>query len=174
MFVKKLVEKASIKKIGGNSSDGLKGSDVDPRLIFHQGVPSDGDKVAYDNIQKILAISTKDGRIKLFGKDNSQVLLISSELVPSKFLQFIQNQGILINVTSNNHIEVWDIDRKLLCDVYIVKAKITCFEVIQHSLYMYFGDSNGNISVLKLHKKPWYVVQMKYIIPLSASYGNPT
>lgn len=31
----------------------------------------------------------RDGRIKLFGKDNAQVLLESREPVPSKFLQVI-------------------------------------------------------------------------------------
>ncbi|RDY11140.1 Syntaxin-binding protein 5, partial [Mucuna pruriens] len=171
MFVKKLVEKASIKKPVGNPSDGLKASDVDPRLVFHQGVPSGGAKFAYDNIQKILALSTKDGRIKLFGKDNAQVLLESREPVPSKFLQFIQNQGILINVTFNNHIEA---NKKLLSDVYIVKEEITCFSVIQRSLFMYIGFSNGNASVLMLDQEPWHVVRMKYTIPLSASYGNST
>ncbi|XP_027348737.1 uncharacterized protein LOC113860236 [Abrus precatorius] len=172
MFVKKLVEKASIKKPSGNSSGGLKASDVDPRLVFHHGVPSGGAKFAYDSIQKILGLSTKDGRIKLYGKDNAQTLLESSEALPSKFLQFIQNQGVLINVTSNNHIEVWDIDKKLLSDRYFDKEEITCFSVIQHSLYMYLGHSNGNISVLKLDQEPWHLVQMKYTIPLSASYGN--
>ncbi|BAT99874.1 hypothetical protein VIGAN_10141300 [Vigna angularis var. angularis] len=174
MFVKKLVEKASIKKAVGNSVDGLKASDVEPRLVFHQGVPSGGTKFAYDNIQKILALSTKDGRIKLFGKDNAQVLLESREPVPSKFLQFIQNQGILINVSFNNHIEVWDIDKKLLIDVFIVKEEITCFSVLQHSLFMYIGFSNGNIAVLSLDQQPWHVVRMKYSIPVSASYGNST
>ncbi|KAK7309410.1 hypothetical protein RJT34_06115 [Clitoria ternatea] len=174
MFVKKLVEKASIKKPVGNSSHGSKARDVDPCLVFHQGVPSGGVKFAYDNIQKILALSTKDGRIKLFGQDNAQVLLESREEVPSKFLQFFQNQGILINVTFNNHIEVWDIDNKLLSDVYVVKEEITCFSVIQHSLFMYIGVSNGNISVLKLDQEPWHVVRMKYTIPLSASYGSST
>ncbi|KAH1206127.1 Craniofacial development protein 2 [Glycine max] len=184
MFVKKLVEKASIKKTGGNSSDGLKASDVDPRLVFHHGVPSGGAKFAYDTIQRILALSTKDGQIKLYGKDNAQAMLESSEPLPSKFLQFIQNQGVLINVTSNNHIEasismdlltfiVWDIDKKLLSDVYMAKEEITSFAVIHHSLYMYIGHSNGNISVLKLDQEPsWHLVQMKYTIPLSASYGN--
>ncbi|XP_022631545.1 uncharacterized protein LOC106776697 [Vigna radiata var. radiata] len=174
MFVKKLVEKASIKKAVGNSVDGLKASDVEPRLVFHQGVPSGGTKFAYDNIQKILALSTKDGRIKLFGKDNAQVLLESREPVPSKFLQFIQNQGFLINVSFNNHIEVWDIDKKLLIDVFIVKEEITCFSVLQHSFFMYIGFSNGNIAVLSLDQQPWHVVRMKYSIPLSASYGNST
>ncbi|KAL1288752.1 hypothetical protein AAHE18_20G007000 [Arachis hypogaea] len=170
--VKKLVEKASIKKPGGNSSDGLKASDVDPRLLFHNGVPSGAANFAFDNTHMILAISTKDGRIKLYGKGNSQGLLESSEPLPSKFLQFIQNQGILINVTSNNHIEVWDIDKKLLSDAYIVKEEITSFAVIQHSLYMYIGYSNGNISVLKIDQEPWHMVQMQYTIPLSASYGD--
>ncbi|MED6204054.1 hypothetical protein PIB30_005452 [Stylosanthes scabra] len=172
LAVKKLVEKASIKKPGGNSSDGLKASDVDPRLLFHNGVPSSAANFAYDNTHMILAISTKDGRIKLYGKGNSQALLESTEPLPSKFLQFIQNQGILINVTSNNHIEVWDIDKKLLSDAYIVKEEITSFALIQHSLYMYIGYSNGDISVLKIDQEPLHVVKMQYSIPLSASYGN--
>ncbi|KAL2334232.1 hypothetical protein Fmac_015445 [Flemingia macrophylla] len=38
---------------------------------------------------------------------------------------------------------------------------------------MYIGHHNGNISVLKLDQEPsWHLVQMKYTIPLSASYGN--
>ncbi|XP_073219915.1 uncharacterized protein [Cicer arietinum] len=173
MFVKKLVEKASIyNKPGGSSFDGLKASDVNPRVVFHQGIPSGGAKFAYDTIQKILALSTKDGRIKLYGKDNSQAMLESSEPLSSKFLQFIQNQGILLNVTSNNLVEVWDIEKKLLSDLYISKEEITSFAVIQHSLYVYIGHSNGNISVLKLDQNPWHMVQMKYTIPLSASYGN--
>ncbi|CAJ1942207.1 unnamed protein product [Sphenostylis stenocarpa] len=154
MFVKKLMEKASIKKSGGNSSDGLKASDVDPRLVFHHGVPSGGAKFAYDTIQRILALSTKNGQIKLYGKDNAQAILESSEALPSKFLQ------------------VWDIDKKSLSDVYIAKEEITCFAVIRHSLYMYIGHSNGDISVLMLNQEPsWHLVQMKYTIPLSASYG---
>ncbi|KAI4327839.1 hypothetical protein L6164_020257 [Bauhinia variegata] len=171
MFVKKLVEKASIKKPGG-ISDGLKASEVDPRIVFHCGVPSTATKFAYDNIQKILAISTRDGRIKLYGKDNIQALLESRDPVPSKFLQFIQNQGILVNITYNNHIEVWDIDKKLLVDVHIFKDDITNFAVIKHSLFMYIGHSCGNVSVLKLEREPWHLVQMKYTIPISASHGS--
>ncbi|PNY11041.1 syntaxin-binding protein 5-like, partial [Trifolium pratense] len=139
---------------GGNSPEGLKASDVDPRVVFHQGIPSGAAKFAYDPIQKILALSTKDGRIKLYGKDNAQAVLDSSENLPSKFLQ------------------VWDIEKKLLSDVYVAKAEITSFAVIQHSLYMYIGHFNGNISVLKLEQDPLHIVKTKYTIPFSASYGN--
>ncbi|KAK3224305.1 hypothetical protein Dsin_011330 [Dipteronia sinensis] len=174
MFVKKLVEKASIKKPGGGgiSSDGLKSSDVDPRVVFHYGIPTGSNMFAYDPIHKILAISTKDGRIKLYGKDNTQALLESSEAVSSKFLQFLQNEGILLNVTSTNRIEVWDIDKKLLSHVHVCKEEITSFTVMQHSSYMYVGDSTGNVSVLKIDLEPCQIVKMKYTIPLSASHGN--
>ncbi|XP_034223621.1 uncharacterized protein LOC117633893 isoform X2 [Prunus dulcis] len=163
MFVRKLVEKAS-KKPGGNS-DGLKGSDIDPRLLFHYGIPSGCNMLAYDPVQKILAVSSKDGRIKLFGKDNTQVLLESVNAVPSKFLQFVENQGILVNVNSKNHIEIWDIEKNLLADVHAFEEDITSFTVMQHSLYMY-------VRVLKLEQE--HIVQMKYTIPYSASHGNPT
>ncbi|CAL8171514.1 unnamed protein product [Prunus armeniaca] len=128
--------------------------------------------LAYDPIQKILAVSSKDGRIKLFGKDNTQALLESVNAVPSKFLQFVENQGILVNVNSKNHIEIWDIEKNLLADVHAFEEDITSFTVMQHSLYMYVGNSAGNVRVLKLEQE--HIVQMKYTIPYSASHGNPT
>ncbi|KAL7231198.1 hypothetical protein ACSBR2_009461 [Camellia fascicularis] len=170
MFVKKLVGKAS-KKPGGNS-DGLKSEDIDPRLVFHYGLPSGSILLAYDSIQQILAISTKDGQVKLYGKDSSQAILESTETVPSKFLKFFKNQGILLNVNANNHIEVWDMDKKFLSHVHVFKEEITSFTVMQLSLYMYVGDYAGNVSVLKLDKESCNIVQMKYCIPLSASHGN--
>ncbi|XP_022941599.1 uncharacterized protein LOC111446607 [Cucurbita moschata] len=171
MFVKKLVEKASRKT--GSTLDGLKGSEVEPRLAFHYGIPSGSTISAYDSIQKILALSTSDGRIKLFGKDNAQTLLESKEAIPSKFLQFMENQGFLLNVTSKNQIEVWDIDRKLLSHVHVFEEEITSFTILQQNPYMYVGDDLGNVSILKLDQSLGKIVQMNYVIPVSASRGNP-
>ncbi|XAR58060.1 hypothetical protein NMG60_11026417 [Bertholletia excelsa] len=170
MFVKKLVEKAS-KKPGG-SSEGLKSEDVNPCVAFHYGIPSGSHLLAYDSVQQILAISTKDGRIKLYGKDNTQAILESPEAVASKFLRFLENQSILLNLNANDHIEVWDIQRKLLSHVHVFKEVITSFTALQHGFYMYVGDSKGNVSVLKLDQEQCNVVQMKYNIPLSAAHGN--
>ncbi|PSS00383.1 Syntaxin-binding protein [Actinidia chinensis var. chinensis] len=170
MFVKKLVEKAS-KKPGG-IADGIKPDHVDPHLVFHYGIPSGSILLAYHSSQQILGIAMKDGRIKLYGKDYTQAILESTEAVPSKFLKFFENQGILINVNTNNHIEVWDIRTKFLSHVHILKEEITSFTVMQQSLFMYAGDSAGNVSILKLDKEPCNIVKMNYIIPFSASHGN--
>ncbi|RZC45750.1 hypothetical protein C5167_038688 [Papaver somniferum] len=172
MFVKKLVEKASKKQPGGGSLSSLKSDDVNPRLVFHYGIPAGAIKLAYDSIQNILAISTKDGRIKLLGKENTQAILESSDPIPSKFLQFLENEGVLINVTAQNHIEVWDVERKQLSHVHKFKQEITAFTVIQHTSYIYIGDSIGNVSVWKVDQENHHILQMRYNIPLSVSHGN--
>ncbi|CAH8274228.1 unnamed protein product [Arabidopsis lyrata] len=172
MFVKKLVEIAA-KKPGGSSTEGLRANDVEPRVALHYGIPSGSHVFAYDPIQKILAVSTKDGRIKLFGKDQTQALLVSEETSTSRFLEFVQNQGILLNVNAKNQIEVWDLDKKLLSHVHHFKGEITSFRVMQHTPYFYVGDSSGNVSVFKIEQDSNQVIQMEYTIPYLASNGSP-
>ncbi|XP_072958084.1 uncharacterized protein [Typha angustifolia] len=173
MFVKKLVEKASRKhtKAGIN---GLRPEDVNPRLVFHYGLPPESSAMGYDPIHRILAVATRNGQIKLFGRDNTQALLQSDAALPTKFLQFMDNQGILFNVTTQNHIEVWDIDVQRLCYVHIFNDEITSFTVLQQSLYIYAGDCSGNISLLKLDHEQKHLITMPYKIPFSESYGMIT
>ncbi|RAL46465.1 hypothetical protein DM860_004744 [Cuscuta australis] len=174
MFVKKLVEKASFnhhkKPVG--KSDGIKPEDVNPHLVYHYGVPQGALLLAHDSIQNILAISTKDGRIKVFGKDGAQALLESPHMLPSKFLQFMENQGFLIKLNADNHIEVWDVEQKSLSIVHDLERDITALTIIQHTPYIYVGDSLGCVWVFKLEKQPCHVEKMKYHIPFSASHGN--
>lgn len=172
MFVKKLVEKASKKTY--ENSESLKREDIEPCLVFHYGIPSGSVLLAHDSIQQILAVSTKDGRIKLYGKYSTQAMLESAETVPSKFLEFFNNQGILLNINASNHIEVWDVDRKLLSHVHAYEVEITSVAVLQHSPYMYVGDYVGNVAVLKIDQESFNILKMGYSIPLSASHGNTT
>uniref|UniRef100_A0A0D9W898 Lethal giant larvae (Lgl)-like C-terminal domain-containing protein n=1 Tax=Leersia perrieri TaxID=77586 RepID=A0A0D9W898_9ORYZ len=151
MFVRKLVEKASKK-------------DVSPRLAFHYGVPADAALLAYDPILHVLAVATRNGQIKLFGRDNTQALLQSPSPTPSKFLRFAEGQGVLLNV--------WDIDTKKLCYVYPFERVVTAFAVLHNSFYIYVGDSSGNVSLLKLDLGQTCLLDMPYLIPFSESYGS--
>ncbi|KAD7479141.1 hypothetical protein E3N88_02277 [Mikania micrantha] len=154
--------------------DGLKSEDVNPRLIYHYGLPSGCNLLAYDPTQKILAMSTLDGRIKLFGPDNTQVVMESPEAEQNKFLQFIHTQQFLISINAKNHIEVWDIDKKTLVHVHVYNEEITSFTVLQRTFYMYVGDSFGNVSVLKFDNETCNITQMRYRIPFQASQGSST
>ncbi|KAJ4746628.1 Transducin/WD40 repeat-like superfamily protein [Rhynchospora pubera] len=176
-FVKKLVEKVekvsiSKKQIGGGTINSLLPEEVNPVLSFHYGIPTDSSVLAYDPVQQILAIATRNGQIKLFGRDNSQTLLQSLNVAPTIFLQFIHNQGILLNVNSQNQIEVWDIESRLLSHTHTFNNDITSFAVLQHSWYIYVGDCNGEVSVLKFDPTQKKLLNMPYQIPFSKSYGE--
>uniref|UniRef100_A0ACD5UUB5 Uncharacterized protein n=1 Tax=Avena sativa TaxID=4498 RepID=A0ACD5UUB5_AVESA len=171
MFVKKLVEKAS-KKQHTSAISSLRAEDVSPRLAFHYGVPADAALLAYDPLLHVLAVATRNGQIKLFGRDNTQALLQSPSPIPSKFLQFADGQGVLLNVNTQNQIEVWDIDTKKLCYLHPIEKQITAFTVLHKSFYIYVGDSFGNVSLLKLDLDQRCLVDMPYCIPFSESYGS--
>nr|CAB3487948.1 unnamed protein product [Digitaria exilis] len=143
MFVKKLVEKASKKKLPARIP------------VLH-----------------VLAVATRNGQIKLFGRDNTQALLQSPSPLPSRFLQFAEGQGVLLNVNTQNQIEVWDIDTKKLCYVHSFQKGITAFSLLQKSLYIYVGDSSGNVSLLKLDLAQRCLADMPYWIPFAESYGS--
>lgn len=168
MFVKKLISKSGKKCpiLAGT----LKSSDLEPSLAGHYGVPTTSTTLTFDSIQCILAIASRDGRIKLFGADEAQVLLQSPNPTSCKFLQFLQNQGILLNVTSRNDIEVWDVDKKELAHVYSCK-EITAFTVLQGSPFMYIGDAKGNVSVLQFDRELKQISCMQYYIPISITHG---
>uniref|UniRef100_A0A804MBU6 Lethal giant larvae (Lgl)-like C-terminal domain-containing protein n=1 Tax=Zea mays TaxID=4577 RepID=A0A804MBU6_MAIZE len=173
MFVKKLVERASKKQHIGSISS-LRPENVSPRLAFHYGVPADAALLAYDPVLHVLAVATRNGQIKLFGRDNTQALLQSPSPLPSRFLQFAEGQGVLLNVNTQNQIEVWDIDAKKLCYLHPAEKAITAFSVLQKSFYIYVGDSSGSVSPLKLDLAQRCLADLPYWIPFTESYGSTT
>ncbi|KAJ3680432.1 hypothetical protein LUZ60_016710 [Juncus effusus] len=173
-FVKNLVEKvekASKKQIGCGINS-LHSEEVNPVLAFHYGVPSESSLLAFDPVQQILAVATRNGQIKLFGRDNTQALLQSENAIPCKILKFMVNQGVLLNVNIQNQIEVWDIESRRLSHVHTFKEDISSFTVLQQSPYIYIGDISGNVSLFKLDHKLKHLVEMPYRIPFSKSYGE--
>ncbi|KAG5064399.1 hypothetical protein JHK85_005582 [Glycine max] len=77
----------------------------DPRIVLHYGVPSNASILAFDHIQRLLAVGTLDGRMKVFGGDNIEGTLISPKQAFFKNLEFLENQGFLASVSSDNEIQ---------------------------------------------------------------------
>lgn len=85
---------------------------------MHYGIPSTASILAFDPIQRLLAIATLDGRIKVIGGDNIEELLISPKLLPYKYLEFLQNQGFIVSITNDNDIQVWSLEmRSIACSL---------------------------------------------------------
>ncbi|XP_004514218.1 uncharacterized protein [Cicer arietinum] len=150
MFAKRLLHKAvhhhSNHKLQNSS---LQLSELDPRIVIHYGIPSTASVLAFDPIQRLLAIGTLDGRLKVIGGDNIEGLLISSKQLPYKYLEFLQNQGHLVGVLNDNDIQVWNLEnRSLICSLQW-ESNITAFSVISGSHFIYVGDEHGLFSVIK-------------------------
>ncbi|WJX82145.1 hypothetical protein P8452_64941 [Trifolium repens] len=151
MFAKKLLHKAVQHHFNHKlqQQGSLQSSELDPRIVIHYGIPSSSSLLAFDPIQRLLAIGTLDGRLKVIGGDNIEGLLISSKQLPYKYLEFLQNQGYLVGVLNDNDIQVWNLEnRSLICSLQW-ESNITAFYVISGSRFIYVGDEHGLFSVIK-------------------------
>ncbi|KAK4756041.1 hypothetical protein SAY87_009798 [Trapa incisa] len=178
MFAKKLIEKAAQQlqqhqnqhKHSQSQSQSLQADvkssvDLQPRITLHYGIPSASSILAFDPIQSLLAVGTLDGRIKVVGGDNIEVLLVSTKQLPFKFLVFLQNQGYMTSVSNENEIQVWDLTHQSIACSMQWDSNITAFSVIRGTNYMYIGDENGMVFVLMFETDKRKLIQLPYLVP---------
>ncbi|XP_060202393.1 uncharacterized protein LOC132630812 isoform X1 [Lycium barbarum] len=164
MFAKKFFQKATQYHHNQPNGSGLTANDLNIRATVHYGIPSTASILAVDPVQRLLAIGTLDGRIKVIGGDNIEGLFISPKQLPYKYLEFLQNQGFLVSITNENDIQVWNLkSRSVACDLQW-DSNITAFSVINGSSFMYVGDEYGTISVLKFCDESNKLLQLPYQI----------
>ncbi|XP_075671300.1 uncharacterized protein LOC142640875 isoform X2 [Castanea sativa] len=140
-------------------------ADLDPRVTLHYGIPSTASILAFDSIQSLLAIGTLDGRIKVIGGDNIEALLISPKQLPFKNLEFLQNQGFIVSISTENEIQVWDLEHRQIASTLQWESNITAFSVIYGTTYMYIGCEYGMVAVLKYDAESKQIIHLPYCVP---------
>ncbi|KAI5346920.1 hypothetical protein L3X38_014799 [Prunus dulcis] len=133
-------------------------ADLDLRVTVHYGIPSTASILALDRTQSL------DGRIKVIGGDNIQELLTSPRPLPFKNLEFLQNQGFLASVSSENEIQVWDLEQSRVASSLQWECNITAFSVIYGTNYMYIGSECAIVSVLKYDVEDGKIKLLPYYI----------
>ncbi|ESR48995.1 hypothetical protein CICLE_v10030572mg [Citrus x clementina] len=139
--------------------------DFDPRVTLHYGIPSTASILAFDHVQSLLAIGTQDGRIKVIGGDNIEGLLVSPKQLAFKHLEFLQNQGFLVSISSGNEIQLWDLEARRITSTLPWESNITAFSVIFGTSYMYIGDEYGMVYVLKYDTEEGKLIHSPYYVP---------
>ncbi|XP_024024143.1 syntaxin-binding protein 5-like [Morus notabilis] len=89
-------------------------TDLDLRIAVHYGIPSTSSILAFDPIQRLLAIGTLDGRIKVIGGDGIG-LLISPKQLPFKYIE-----GYLVSILNDNDIQ-------MSCLLFTMGNQYNCF-----------------------------------------------
>lgn len=164
MFAKRLLHKVKPQNNAHHGSI----TDLELQVVLHYGIPYTASILAFDPIQRLLAIGTLDGRIKIIGGDNIEGLLISPKKLPYKNIEFIHNQGFLLGILNDNDIQVWDLECRRLTYSLQWEDNITAFAIIQGTNLMYIGDDNGLVSVLKYDSEEGKLVRLPYNIPVKA------
>ncbi|GBG63897.1 hypothetical protein CBR_g39678, partial [Chara braunii] len=150
----------------------LKANALKPRFTVHHGIPPESITMAYEPIQRTLAIGTSDGRIKIFGREGVETMLRSQTAAPCKILEFIINRGKLINVTTQNDVEVWDLSTKAVVASLKWDGEITALAQAIGTPYLYFGDDTGYVRVLQLDEVEGILRPMPYLIPVHITQGG--
>nr|XP_017241740.1 PREDICTED: uncharacterized protein LOC108214315 isoform X2 [Daucus carota subsp. sativus] len=138
--------------------------DLQPCVAIHYGIPSAASILAFDPFQRLLAIATSDGRIKVIGGDNIEALLIAPRPSSFKNLEFLHNQGFLVSVSNENEVQVWDLEYRCIAAHTQWESNITAFCTVYGFPYMYVGDEYGFLSVLKFDAQEGNLQQLPYYI----------
>ncbi|TXG50110.1 hypothetical protein EZV62_025985 [Acer yangbiense] len=166
MFNKLLQKATSPQPLHSPKEGSLTRKDLDPRVTVHYGIPSTASVLAFDPVQRLLAVGTLYGRIKVIGGDNIEGLFVSPKQLPFKNLEFLRNQGFLVSVSNENEIQVWDLEHRRINSTFRWESNITAFSVIHSTSYMYLGDEYGMVSVLKYDAEEGKLTQLPYYVPI--------
>lgn len=142
----------------------LTGTDLDPRVTLHYGIPPTASILAYDPIQSLLAVGTLDGRIKVLGGDNIEAIFTSPKSLPFKNLEFLHNQGFLVSISNDNEIQVWDLEHRQLVSTLQWESSITAFSILYGTCYMYVGSEYAMVAVLKFDAEERKIRQLPYYL----------
>ncbi|KAL4032057.1 hypothetical protein IC575_010357 [Cucumis melo] len=164
MFAKRLLQKAIHHSQHAVQRGSLTPEDLKLRVTVHYGIPSTASILAFDSIQRLLALATLDGRIKVIGGGGIEGLLMSPNQLPYKYLEFITNQGYLVSISNDNEIQVWSLDSRSIACCLQWESNITAFSIVGGSHFMYVGDENGLMSVVKFDPEDEKLMLLPYRI----------
>ncbi|KAH8553946.1 WD40-repeat-containing domain protein [Umbelopsis sp. PMI_123] len=113
------------------------------------GTPGPVTTIAYDPVQSILAIGTKKGCVKIFGKGISCTLCIEKP-APIKFLMFQSGHPKLAVVDSRNILTVFDLDTQRIFSTLAIRGYVTSIEMVPGADWLFLGLADGTIDVFDL------------------------
>lgn len=151
---------------------GSEPADIHLGPASHHGIPKTSSTLAFDPAQRLLAIGTLDGKIKLIGNNGIEGIFVSTSQSRCKFLEFSSNRGFLVNITVENDLQIWDLESRKCTQTHRWLTNITAFAVIQGSPFMYIGEDSGDIAVLQYDKEEIKLRQMPYHMGVHAIRGS--
>ncbi|KAG1668676.1 hypothetical protein FOA52_001284 [Chlamydomonas sp. UWO 241] len=122
------------------------------------GLPLSADGMAFDPLQRLLAVSTSDGHIKIFGRLGVEktvpVPTHTFRPGPTAQLLFVPNRGVLLRISQPGVLDAWDLLEEAGTSGETVRAlepmelhgdKIRCAAALPCAPFVALGCASGGI-----------------------------
>lgn len=122
-------------------------------LTLRHGFPNKPTALAFDPLQKIMAIGNKSGIVRIYGKPGVDVEFRHEKETIIFQMIFVVNTGRLLTATTDNVISLWDYKKKTPERVHWLhmhRENVTeiCLEF--QDKWLYIGTDKGNVHILNM------------------------
>ncbi|XP_028250548.1 syntaxin-binding protein 5 isoform X3 [Parambassis ranga] len=136
------------------------------------GFPYQPSSMAFDPVQKILAIGTQTGALRLFGRAGVECYCQHESGAAVIQLQFLINEGALVSALADDSIHLWNLRQKIPAILHSLKfnrERITYCHLPFQSKWLYIGSERGNIHIVNVESftLSGYVIMWNKAIELS-------
>uniref|UniRef100_A0A3Q4GJR6 Syntaxin-binding protein 5-like n=1 Tax=Neolamprologus brichardi TaxID=32507 RepID=A0A3Q4GJR6_NEOBR len=136
------------------------------------GFPYQPSSMAFDPVQKILAIGTQTGALRLFGRAGVECYCQHEGNAAVIQLQFLINEGALVSALADDSIHLWNLRQKIPAILHSLKfnrERITYCHLPFQSKWLYIGTERGNIHIVNVESftLSGYVIMWNKAIELS-------
>ncbi|XP_060739834.1 syntaxin-binding protein 5a isoform X3 [Tachysurus vachellii] len=117
------------------------------------GFPYQPSSMAFDPVQKILAIGTQSGALRLFGRPGVECYCQHESGAAVIQLQFLINEGALVSALADDSIHLWNLRQKrpaVLHSLKFNRERITFCYLPFQSKWLYIGTERGNIHIVNV------------------------
>ncbi|XP_027194885.1 syntaxin-binding protein tomosyn isoform X1 [Dermatophagoides pteronyssinus] len=131
----------------------LKPSHFKINTIVQHGFPYQPTSIAFDPIQRLIAIGSKNGSLRILGRPGVDISLRHVTEFAVLQIIFIINEGQLITVCADDSIHLWNLRNKspeIVHSLKFQKERISYCYLPFQSKWMYIGTERGNVYVVNI------------------------
>ncbi|XP_069058811.1 syntaxin-binding protein 5-like isoform X5 [Pleurodeles waltl] len=136
------------------------------------GFPYQPTALTFDPVQKILAIGTRTGAIRILGRPGVDCYCQHSSGAAVLHLQFLINEGALVSACTDDTLHLWNLRQKrpaVLHSLKFNRERITSCHLPFQSKWLYVGTERGNTHIVNIESfiLSGYVIMWNKAIELS-------
>ncbi|XP_032829328.2 syntaxin-binding protein 5-like isoform X2 [Petromyzon marinus] len=141
-----------VTKTRGAKEQDAKAEELPVVKTLRSGFPCHPSCMAYDPVQRLLAMGTRSGSLCVYGQPGVERFCEHESEAGVLQLHFLVNEGALVSVCSDDKLHMWSLRQHTPVLVHSLtlepKASITSSHLPFRSKWLYVGTAKGNVHVV--------------------------